>query len=46
MGFESERTKRMAHANVYFLYSVKTSENLRFPDIFRGIEKIIWHETD
>ena len=29
-------------ANVLFLYPLKTSENLRFSDVFRGIEREYW----
>ena len=33
------------HATTLFLYPLKTSENQRFSDVFRGIERDKWHET-
>ena len=34
------------HANVPFLYPLKTSENQRFSDVFRGIEMGHWPKRD
>ena len=32
------------HATGLFRYPLKTSENLWFSDIFRGVERDQWHE--
>ena len=33
-------------ATVHSLYPLKTSENLWFSGVFKGIERDHWHETD
>ena len=32
------------HARDFFWYQLKTSENQRFSDVFRGIKRDQWHE--
>ena len=34
------------HATGLFLYSLKISENQRFSNVFRGMEKDHWHEIE
>ena len=40
----SERFFNAFYATGFFLYLLKTSENLWFSDILEGIERCHWHE--